>query len=272
MLRVYADAYLTMGARIVALQNIYDNIAHRVALSLPEEGDREILSTAPKTLSEDEQATAKELFESLGKLCDEVNLPVSSNLAKFAVDHPPESSQALDYLGAAFSTELKSQLFLFVPQHRAKYYEMSLDETITMAFPSSSNELRAAGNSLAAGLYTAAVFHSMRAAEIGVRTLGRELRVTFPDKPLELAEWQNILDQSDSKIVAMKALKRGSYKDETLHFYSQAAVQFRYFKDAWRVRVAHARESYEESQALMIFNHTLEFFQTLSTQLKEQDA
>jgi hypothetical protein len=27
-------------------------------------------------------------------------------------------------------------------------------------------------------------------------------------------------------------------KDEALNFYSQAAAQFRYFKDGWRVRVS----------------------------------
>jgi hypothetical protein len=109
----------------------------------------------------------------------------------------------------------------------------------------------------------------MRAAEIGVRVLGNELGVTFPDKPIELAEWQNILDQADSKIVAMKQLPRGTYKDEELNFYSQAAVQFRYFKDAWRVRVAHARDTYEELPATRVFNHTHEFFETLATRLKE---
>jgi hypothetical protein len=109
----------------------------------------------------------------------------------------------------------------------------------------------------------------MRAAEIGVRVLGRELGVEFPDKPLELAEWQNILDQCDAKIVAMKEMRRGVEKDEKLNFYSQAAVQFRYFKDAWRVRVAHARETYEEKAATRVFDHTLEFFETLATRLKE---
>jgi hypothetical protein len=158
---------------------------------------------------------------------------------------------------------------LFVPQHRSEYYEQTLPNTVIAAFPTASKELVAAGNSLAVGLYTACVFHSMRAAEIGVRVLGKELSVSFPDKPLELVEWHNILDQADSKIVAMKALPGGTHKDEEVNFYSQAAVQFRYFKDAWRVRVAHARETYEESPALKVFSLTLEFFETLATRLEE---
>jgi HEPN domain-containing protein len=144
-----------------------------------------------------------------------------------------------------------------------------LPSIITVAFPSASEELVAAGNGLTASLYTACVFHSMRAAEIGLRALGNELGVSFPDKPIELAEWANILDQAESKIVAMKALPRGTEKDEQLHFYSQAALQFRYFKDAWRVRVSHARENYEEAAAIRVFNHTMEFFETLATRLYE---
>jgi hypothetical protein len=109
----------------------------------------------------------------------------------------------------------------------------------------------------------------MRAAEIGVRVLGVGLGVAFPNKPLELAEWASILDQADAKIVGMRQLRGGTHKDEELAFYSQAAVQFRYFKDGWRVRVAHARETYEETPAIRIFNHTHEFFETLASRLKE---
>jgi hypothetical protein len=86
---------------------------------------------------------------------------------------------------------------------------------------------------------------------------------------LELAEWANILDQADAIIVKMKEMPRGTHKDQVLTFYSQAAVQFRYFKDGWRVRVAHARETYEETAAIRVFNHTHEFFETLSARLKE---
>jgi hypothetical protein len=67
----------------------------------------------------------------------------------------------------------------------------------------------------------------------------------------------------------MKALPRGTHKDEEVNFYAKAAVQFRYFKDAWRVRVAHARDTYEEAPAVKVFNHTLEFFETLATRLKK---
>ena len=216
-----------------------------------------------------EKEQVKDAIIALYDLCKRIGLSTSSELLKGRENDLPQTAREWEVLVSAVRAELKTNLFLFVPSHRAKYYELVLQSTVTTAFPNASKELVAAGNSLATGLYTACVFHSMRAAEIGVRVLGKELGVSFPTQPLELADWQNILDQADSKIVAMKALPRGTHKDEELNFYSQAAVQFRYFKDAWRVRVAHARETYEESPAANVFNHTLEFFDTLSTRLKE---
>ena len=225
-----------------------------------------------RELFDQEKQQVKDAVIALSDLCKKIGLPTSLELLKDRENDPPQTAREWEVLVAAVRAELKAKLFLFVPSHRAKYHELTLQSTVTAAFPAASKELVAAGNSLAVGLYTAAVFHSMRAAEIGVRVLAGTLGVTFPDKPLELAEWQNILDQADSKIVAMKELPRGTHKDEELNFYSQAAVQFRYFKDAWRVRVAHARETYEEGPAIRVFNHTMEFFETLATRLKEPDA
>ena len=99
------------------------------------------------------------------------------------------------------------------------------------------------------------VFHGDRDTTVnpGVRALGKELNVSFPDKPVELAQWQQILDQCESRIAAMNNLQPRKHRDEELNYYSQAAKQFRYFKDAWRIRVAHARETYGEQAAVRVF-------------------
>jgi hypothetical protein len=203
-----------------------------------------------RKLRDDEKEQIKDGIIELAGLCERIGLTTSLELLKDRETDLPQTTREWETLVAAVRAELKSNLFLFVPQHRARYYELTLQNAVTTGFPMASKELVTAGNSFAVGLYTACVFHSMRAAEIGVRAFGKELDVSFPDKPLELAEWQNILDQCDSKITAMKNLPRGSNKDDKVNIYSQAAVQFRYFKDGWRIRVAHARETYEESPAL----------------------
>jgi hypothetical protein len=253
MVTVSAEKYVTLGELI-----------QQVRISF-------VLRESPG-IHDDDDARIGELRDTLKHLiqsCEELGLSRAQELVSHSYDDLPQSTREWELLLRAIMTDIKKTVFLFIPDHLAKFYEIIFPSIVTTAFPLASKELVWAGNALAVGSYTASVFHSMRAAEIGVRVLGKELCVEFPDKPLELAEWANILDQADSIIVKMKEKPRGTHKDEELTFYSQAAVQFRYFKDAWRVRVAHARETYEETPAIRVFNHTHEFFETLSTRLKE---
>jgi hypothetical protein len=266
MLRVYVQKYLALG------EQIYNA---RIASMIASEG--RYVSSDPKRREEEEKEkenmreSLKQNLVSLEEFCSELNLPVSLNLISGKIDNLPKTMAEVDLLTQAIWAELESKLFLFVPSHVASYYEF--DDIITdaakLAFPSAYAELREAGNCLAVGLSTACVFHSMRAAEIGVHVLGKSLGVSFPNHPIDLAEWQNILDQADSKIVAKKNLSKGTQKDEELNFYSQAAIQFRYFKDAWRVRVAHARAVYSEGQAKEVIDHVRSFFDALAVRLSE---
>ena len=68
-----------------------------------------------------------------------------------------------------------------------------------------------------------------------------------------------------------KKIPRGEQKPEILTAYSHAALEFRYFKDAWRNHVAHARGHYDEHQALSIVSHVREFMTQLSTRLSEAE-
>ena len=171
--------------------------------------------------------------------------------------------------------EIKSKLFLYIPSDRARFYEYDnvLSEKARDAFPSAYKELKEAGSCYAAERYTACVFHAMRAAEIGLRALGHQVGVSFPDKPLELAEWQNIIQMAEARIKEIvDKQSKGLAKDEDQKFYGQAAAQFRYFKDGWRIRVAHARETYVGSQAYAVLSHARDFFETLAERLREPDA
>ena len=109
----------------------------------------------------------------------------------------------------------------------------------------------------------------MRAAEIGVRALGRSLDVSSPDKPLELADWHQILEQTEAKIKLISDRPKSAERDANQQFYSTSASQFRYFKD-WRNRVAHARTSFDEIQATKILDHTRDFFDSLAERLSER--
>jgi hypothetical protein len=189
-------------------------------LSSVDSGIRLIEGMSPndpdRVLRSDELTQIIETFVKMADVFKKIDMPVSLELLSEVHSNPPQTSREILLIRTVIISEIKSKTFLFVPPHLSKYYDVVHSSLVTTAFPSATKELISSGNCLAVGLATACVFHAMRAAEIGVRSLGVALNVSFPDKPLELAEWANILDQADSKIVAMKLLPRGANKDEEL--------------------------------------------------------
>jgi HEPN domain len=250
MFRVYAHEYIALGESIHDLRVLF----YGKDTPWTEEEKRSVVDQLGKLL---EHAKNLELI---------VSADLISRRLGFA--EPLTSLEAYDLLIDAIRSELRSKLFVYIPSRRATYFETVPAPGVEDAFPSASKEIVAACSCLAAALYTASVFHSMRAAEIGVRAMGIELGVTFP-YDISLADWQNILDQIESKIKAMKDLLRSEKKDSDQRFFSEAATQFRYFKDGWRVRVTHARETYDELQAIKVVDHVKDFFETLAERLKE---
>jgi hypothetical protein len=134
------------------------------------------------------------------------------------------------------------------------------------AFPSAESDIDNAGKCLAFERWTASVFHSMRVLEIGLNTLAVRFNVPFADK-----NWQNIIDQIEAEIrkIAQAGRQQGTNWKEEEHFYSEAALQFRYFKNAWRNYVMHIRENYDEERATSIFVHVKGFMKHISQKLSE---
>lgn len=227
-------------------------------------------------LNEKTKINLRKFIDDLLTLALEFDLPVSRILLYVAQDDPPRTSRELNSIIISVRTEVHGKLFVYIPSDRSPYYEKDdiLSDKAKDAFPNAYIELREAGNCYAAERYTACVFHSMRAAEIGLRALADDVGVKFPDKPIELAEWQNLIEKAESEI--KKIVNRGvtdpqqaQQRDEDRKFYSEAAAQFRYFKDGWRIRASHARETYTGSQAVNVMNHAQQFFEDLSARLRE---
>jgi hypothetical protein len=64
---------------------------------------------------------------------------------------------------------------------------------VRTAFNSAAPDMIEAGNCLAAECNTAAVFHLMRVAEIGLRALANDRNAPFKNKPIDQQEWGTIL-------------------------------------------------------------------------------
>lgn len=122
----------------------------------------------------------------------------------------------------------------------------------------------------ALGHSTASVFHFMRVAEIGLRSLARERQVTIPRRPLEWANWQDILSKLRGEIEKIAKRRAGPSRDAALEFYRGALGEFEAFKDAYRNNVMHVRVTYDEHQALSVMNHVREFITRLAAKIDEK--
>lgn len=170
----------------------------------------------------------------------------------------------LNYIQEQVGHELDSCLFLYVPSEGADYYEnpqrgwqATLDK-----FPSTMLEVEEASKCFALGRYTACVFHAMRTLEAGLNVLADEFGVSTAK-----ANWHNILDVIGSEINKKSQDLGANWPDQ--QFYSEAALEFRHFKNAWRNHVMHLRLTFDEERARKINDHVRDFMTHLSTKLSE---
>lgn len=208
--------------------------------------------------------------------CREIGLPVSARQFEAAAESLLEVSAMEQYLAGhaaqmivdlqnAMMAEMQTQLFLWVQADRSAYFEQPqlFGSKVAHRFPLTDQDVRASGNCYASDNYTACVFHCMRVLEKGLHEFSDYLAVPF-SVPVELQNWQNIIDQIEKEIrLREQTLPKGIAKSNELQVLSQAAVQFRYFKEAWRNHVAHARVTYDNVEALRIMNHVHQFMEAL---------
>lgn len=166
--------------------------------------------------------------------------------------------------------ELRRRIFLFVvPQDGNLYNRPLASFPLTWPnYPSARDDIEEACRCYALGRYTACVFHCMAILQCGLYALATELGVMLR-YPVELAEWCEIIAAIEKKVAAMVNRPRSAARDERMTFHSECAVQFRYFKDAWRNHVAHMRETYDRDQAHSILLHVRDFMEKLSTRVPE---
>ena len=214
-------------------------------------------------------------LEVLRQQCDELGLAASSSLLTRAIKNTPKTSRELDIYFDALIEEMNTHLFFHIPTDRAKYYDqdsrwINSKRQFLMSFPEATYELNRAGDCYAFGEYTACVFHSMRAAEIGLRTFALYpfLEIVL-DEPIDQMGWAKIIRKIEKAIELKVQTPKTQERDEELRYCSEAAAQFRYFNLGWRVFSAHARQIYEESKALRIMEAVIAFLESLAVKVKE---
>ncbi|MGH9583922.1 MAG: hypothetical protein ACRD4O_13405 [Bryobacteraceae bacterium] len=161
--------------------------------------------------------------------------------------------------------ELAERWCLFVPREKALFLA-GAEQFFTQsfrAFPSAQNEMGDACKAYALEIPNACVHHCMGVLQSGLHALADYLKVPLSGQ-IELENWKNIIDQIEAHIRRLESLPKGTAKDERLQLCSEAALQFRYFKDAWRNHVEHHRATYDETQAHGVLIHVRDFMERLA--------
>jgi hypothetical protein len=217
----------------------------------------------------------------------------SDALAQIMRIHVPKSDERqqldLSTMIAGLSTihesiyaEMGERHFLFVAPDRIGYLEAPpridpfnityQEHTFwgngkTCSIRSAAADIKSAGNCLAAECHTAAVFHAMRVAEFGLRSLAKRLNVILTHKgkpePIEFATWEKVITAVKNSLNAVSQMSHGPKRKKQLARFSELADRCTYMKDLWRNEVMHTRASYNRHDAARILQHVREFMQAV---------
>ncbi len=109
--------------------------------------------------------------------------------------------------------------------------------------------------------YTATVFHMLRVAEFGLRSLAGTLGVILKHD-IEVEDWHAVLKAVEDKLEALQKISRSQAREAELKLYSEAASHLRYLK-AWRNEMAHVRCSYGVGEAISSLTRVRELLEPL---------
>jgi hypothetical protein len=217
--------------------------------------------------AEDNQGLIR-VFEGIRDHCASISLQVAVDIVNGYIDdlssgriaNHEHVERAVVTLDKIIQSEMRKRVFMFISPDKSRYYRQahSFGELVNKAFPSIESDAERAGGCYATGFNTASVFHLMRVLESGLAVLATELQVACDRR-----NWENIINDIEAAVRKIKGPHAGADWKERQEQYSGAALNFRYFKDAWRNHVMHCRTKYDEGEALRIYEHVKDFMQHL---------
>ncbi len=134
--------------------------------------------------------------------------------------------------------ELKSTLFLYVPEDLAKKYKNPRDrwEEIIDRFPDSAMDVEEMNKCFALSRWAAAVFHSVSAIECGLIQLGKFLGVSDPK-----SGWTAVTGKLETLVAKTKFPDLDQNFRAHFSFLEQAQGTVGALKNAWRNKISHAQ-------------------------------
>lgn len=165
--------------------------------------------------------------------------------------------------------------FIQISGERRRYANRTqpLGKDVAAKFPSAESDLIEAGNCLAVECNTAAAFHLMRAAEVGLWELGRDRQIPLAKSgKIEFSQWGTIIGELEEAVKNIQQWTNSAIKEEAHKFYNSSVVEIRSFNDGWRRHADHARPHMprmESDEALALWGHVFRFMTKLATKIGE---
>lgn len=177
---------------------------------------------------------------------------------------PPEIEAWTKELASRFRDDIELQFLFVIAPDDVAYYENAVGlfgAEVVRAFPSAVADLEEAGKCLALDRTTASAFHLMRALEVPIQILAKQL---VPDDPKP--NWDPVLKKIDAEL--KKPHSESAFKGQ-IDFYSHVSAHMHAVKLAWRNRVAHIDPVVPPEKAREIFAATRALLRYLADHLAE---
>jgi hypothetical protein len=206
-----------------------------------------------------------ELRESEKKIKDLVNVQFANSKVTTS-----ELQWALHELQRLMRSEMVTRKFFSIPEKFAELFDdpYPMLKEVSDAFPDAQYDIKEAYNCLVLDRNTAAVFHSMRVAEHGLRFVARKLKVSLTHngkpQPIDTATWDKVINAVRSKIAHAHSMPHGSRRQKSLSYYADMADRCSYVKDIWRNDVMHSRRSYLADEAAAAIQRVAAFMKLLA--------
>ncbi len=164
-------------------------------------------------------------------------------------------------------SEIESRALFIIKSEDRQLFEEKLPfgDEVYAHFTSASFEIQEAAKCLALDRNTACVLHLMRALDVALGALAKDLKIPFKHE-----NWEKIINQIRPKIQEMERRQRKPKNwRELRQFYSEVGDNFRSLKDAYRNYAMHGKKTYGREEAKDIFHSVRIFMTTLAKRLRE---
>ena len=179
--------------------------------------------------------------------------------------------QIIKRVEAAITSDLQEFRVVAVASDRSEYIDNAqMFADLEDAFPSAMRDLNEAANCLAVECPTACVFHAMRAAEVALRALAWDRRITIPRKrQIEFATWEEIIKQLETAESEIRNYPQTAAREAQFVFYHAAMMEFRAFKNIFRNPGMHSRGRFNRDEAKSALHHVHDFMRMLAPRIGE---